>query len=157
MGGATWQKKLLRPNIGAFQSQRRFFGGSNFRHLHRLTSILVVSIAEAILWGEQLLLIRIGAVILPFQSQRRFFGGSNNLYKIPKAEAQQFQSQRRFFGGSNRKRHAKYSHSIPFQSQRRFFGGSNRGLMIQFFRRTNCFNRRGDSLGGATVCVILGQ
>ncbi len=61
-----------------FQSQRRFFGGSNTYKKATLLTKLYVSIAEAILWGEQRDFTpgpRSG--VSKFQSQRRFFGGSN--------------------------------------------------------------------------------
>ena len=60
-----------------FQSQRRFFGGSNIAEVAMKRHQVQVSIAEAILWGEQL---ECQALLRParlFQSQRRFFGGSN--------------------------------------------------------------------------------
>ncbi len=65
-----------------------------------------------------------------------------------------FQSQGRFFGGSNFAR-LLWQTGLPikFQSQGRFFGGSNLdsppATRRQSWRR---FNRRGDSLGGATPC-----
>ena len=60
-----------------FQSQRRFFGGSNDEMDKR-----VIPLTQ-------------------FQSQRRFFGGSNSWCPGMFDELDRFQSQRRFFGGSN--------------------------------------------------------
>ena len=60
-----------------FQSQGRFSGGSNYQLVAMVNAGLLVSIAGAILWGEQ----RRGEWLddeeTPFQSQGRFSGGSN--------------------------------------------------------------------------------
>ncbi len=110
-----------------FQSQRRFFGGSNGRDVYDITKDEAVSIAEAILWGEQPH--QSSAIALEsmvFQSQRRFFGGSNITREMEYIQKNMFQSQRRFFGGSNSQALPYHLESVTkFQSQRRFFGGSN--------------------------------
>ncbi len=103
LGGAT---RIVNRNTTSgtmFQSQRRFFGGSNELALLPPPKIEAVSIAEAILWGEQ-----------------------PNLPSPLEFVLREFQSQRRFFGGSNQKQTMK-----------------GKSLICRF-------NRRGDSLGGAT-------
>ncbi len=92
-----------------FQSQRRFFGGSNLsagKPVCRLRKALIVSIAEAILWGEQ--------------RRQRIIRLRPPNYEVSIAEAILWGEQ----------------HS-EFEKDDREYGA--------------CFNRRGDSLGGATA------
>ncbi len=54
LGGATLGSGAIAARNILFQSQRRFFGGSNVAQSGGGASDVTVSIAEAILWGEQL-------------------------------------------------------------------------------------------------------
>ena len=54
LGGATSYRLRVITHWNLFQSQRRFFGGSNKTLTIPTLLLSTVSIAEAILWGEQL-------------------------------------------------------------------------------------------------------
>ncbi len=110
-----------------FQSQRRFFGGSNGVRLLGIAPNDVVSIAEAILWGEQ--------------------RGKLSTYS---RTITSFNRRGDSLGGATRQTTGYCMRYRSFQSQRRFFGGSN-GVASLGLHRAIGFNRRGDSLGGATT------
>ncbi len=62
--------------------------GEQLCQLRPKSPVLIVSIAEAILWGEQLCKICTVIHEQKFQSQRRFFGGSNQIRQTVKAAAE---------------------------------------------------------------------
>ena len=111
--------------------------------------VALVSIAGAILWG----------VLLPqcpfcpgrcwFQSQGRFFGGCCSLRGGELTTCDLFQSQGRFFGGccpaSLRILKTPWKVSIAGA----ILWGVLRERCLDPIRKYSCFNRRGDSLGGA--------
>ena len=151
LGGATRAGLLTRLFCCLFQSQGRFSGGSN-----RMTEIedelkVNVSIAGAILWGEQLNPffhfrltgnVSIAGAIL--------WGEQLKPGSILTKKLDPFQSQGRFSGGSNRLRSGVAWPLRAFQSQGRFSGGSNQIKPNDCGPNGDSFNRRGDSLGGAT-------
>ncbi len=110
----------------------------------------IVSIAEAILWGEQP---DAGGSLMAdemFQSQRRFFGGSNPLqddlcsrrYKVSIAEAI-------LWGEQPNGEVATPSRATVSIAEAILWGEQPQNIIPSPVLR-NCFNRRGDSLGGAT-------
>ncbi len=131
-----------------FQSQRRFFGGSNPQHLHHLcpaksfnrrgdslggatflkllnTASVSVSIAEAILWGEQ----RQSCVALyrtlPVSIAEAILWGEQRGGFCPGRRSACFNRRGDSLGGATSDNSQSDSDCIMFQSQRRFFGGSN--------------------------------
>ncbi len=113
---------------------------------------------------------------MTFQSQRRFFGGSNSIMSSYNWASVSFQSQRRFFGGSNTKIDGLLTHRLrrvsiaeailwgeqpplaattapvrPVSIAEAILWGEQRRQCAAFLLPVCRFNRRGDSLGGATV------
>ncbi len=125
LGGATsdWRRMVTREHC--FNRRGDSLGGATGVKLIVRARSLGVSIAEAILWGEQ-------------QSPA---AASPSPQKVSIAEAILWGEQPSHLeiNASNR----------VFQSQRRFFGGSN-SHCIKHWHWLCSFNRRGDSLGGAT-------
>ncbi len=156
-----------------FQSQGRFFGGSNCLDAMVNEQTVRVSIAGAILLGSNWPGVDPGnGWCSCFNRRGDSLGGATRLRAIfPWHLEAGFQSQGRFFEGSNRlPRPWKPVHPERFQSQGRFFGGSNTisaggsllddvsiaGAILwgeqpltsaEMLPRSVSFNRRGDSLG----------
>ncbi len=139
-----------------FQSQGRFFGGSNCVSVKYVPVEGIVSFNRR---GDSLG----GATCIAgpmaisskgsFQSQGRFFGGSN--INPPDACPSEYRFNRRgdSLGEQRQSADMPSCDNIMFQSQGRFFGGSNRAGWLKARPECQCvngFNRRGDSLGGAT-------
>ena len=102
MGGATYIGLMFRRKFERFQSQRRFFGGSNRSACIVLFDHDDVSIAEAILWGEQLLdCSHQTSTGDCFNRRGDSLGGATPPWLALGRQSYMFQSQRRFFGGSN--------------------------------------------------------
>ncbi len=127
LGGATLLASVTRIDLLGFQSQRRFFGGSNASLVTVPQQEWQVSIAEAILWGEQLQLLAMTCFGDTYSFNRRgdSLGGATSAPQNGQSSSDWFQSQRRFFGGSNARPLVTPAPDPLFQSQRRFFGGSN--------------------------------
>ena len=66
-----------------------------------------------------------------------------------------FQSQGRFFGGCCKWDNGENIRGGLFQSQGRFFGGCCCNILISSNDNSMCFNRRGDSLGGAAQAEAI--
>ncbi len=103
LGGATGINRRDRHTRARFQSQRRFFGGSNATVPSVAAPLVIVSIAEAILWGEQPIL-----------------------------------------------RQGQEVESVSFNRRGDSLGGATKGAGVKVYLFCS-FNRRGDSLGGATA------
>ena len=111
LGGATAVASNVKADEPLFQSQRRFFGGSNVQRVADARLAKSVSIAEAILWGEQRLApLKLAPLRLGFNRRGDSLGGATD------------------------HSHNRDSATVPFQSQRRFFGGSNCVLLLALLR-----------------------
>ena len=161
-----------------FQSQRRFFGGSNLKswlqshhpaRFNRRGDSLGgatfdrnkpayhadVSIAEAILWGEQRSPPGEHCWAGSFNRRGDSLGGATVAGVGARAARGSVSIAEAILWGEQPHKRVSGLGKQMFQSQRRFFGGSNRPhhpgeppIMIGF-------NRRGDSLGGATLLMLL--
>ena len=149
LGGAAKSHFGAEPLLGLFQSQGRFFGGCCRPMQDR------------------------PPVVYPFQSQGRFFGGCCLLRRNARPQRMSFNRRGDSLGGAAMCRVYALPLHRQFQSQGRFFGGcciisseqisettpvSIAGAILWgvlpgpggcYGRRSNCFNRRGASLGGA--------
>ncbi len=187
LGGATFAaSSALSVFSLMFQSQRRFFGGSNIyaaehvvsiaeailwgsnviliqfsfnrrgdslggatiKHVARATISASVSIAEAILWGEQLYLRgRQWGLLLSFNRRGDSLGGatvrkgSRRYWIVSIAEAILWGEQPPPGPGRLPINDVSIAEAILWGEQRCF---------VQVHQPHHCFNRRGDSLGGAT-------
>ncbi len=138
-----------------FQSQRRFFGGSNIVQVAADFIQFAVSIAEAILWGEQLNSLSEQAGWDMFQSQRRFFGGSNTEPIFAEETITSFNRRGDSLGGATKNR-ATWKCALWIVSiAEAILWGEQQGLKRCPTCNTWSFNRRGDSLGGATINEVI--
>ncbi len=87
-----------------------------------------------------------------FQSQGRFFGGATDICAaMLRIVAGEVSIAGAILWGEQPRQYTPDGNQCVFQSQGRFFGGSNRRDVLHANPvRLACFNRRGDSFGGAT-------
>ncbi len=127
MGGATWLPPGARNLEPSFNRRGDSLGGATRLRLEDLNQLTIVSIAEAILWGEQ-----------------------HNTHIIQILKTTVSIAEAILWGEQRHAASAPTPRVKEFQSQRRFFGGSNYEFLVSEKLRIHSFNRRGDSLGGAT-------
>ncbi len=127
LGGATGQEVGEMSPSGKFQSQRRFFGGSNIESSLRHPPVSSVSIAEAILWGEQ-------------RSDNEF---TRVTASVSIAEA--------ILWGEQPYHHPPTLQHNPVSIAEAILWGEQHCAEMMHMTGLPSFNRRGDSLGGATL------
>ncbi len=141
--------------VRMFQSQRRFFGGSNPFLGPDEIAVLEVSIAEAILWGEQHAFGKVPQPVeMSFNRRGDSLGGATLEFPVlqlfdlagfnrrgdslggatrvrPGVYDSNFRFNRRgdSLGGATEDQYLMLCHLVEFQSQRRFFGGSNFAIL----------------------------
>ncbi len=134
-GGSNLCDLSIESVVATFQSQRRFFGGSNAANSSVLALTSSVSIAEAILWGEQLPIIDWQFATEAVSIAEAILWGEQRIFlTVSLPNDSSFNRRGDSLGGATPRSYSPRGAVMPFQSQRRFFGGSNfRARLFVFY------------------------
>ena len=131
MGGAAHSKTDVENNHECFNRRGDSLGGAANLTFPLANKFKSVSIAGAILWGVLRWIRQIGRCPDVFQSQGRFFGGCCESEALKKV------------------------FNLLVSIAGAILWGVLQSVLAHFLNKINCFNRRGDSLGGAAWCGYI--